>query len=87
MTGGTAKVDFGFVEELDGLDRGLPDVRVPTLLIQGVRDDVVDPENSRAFAKGKPHVRLVEVDDDHELVASIPRIQAEIDDFLHHLDK
>ena len=52
-----------------------------------MRDDVVDPENSRAFAKGKPHVTLVEVDDDHELVASIPTICAEIDDFLGHLDK
>ena len=82
LTGGKSKVDFGFIEELGTLDHGLPDVRIPTLVIQGVRDDVVDPENSRAFAKGKPHVTLVEVDDDHELVASIPRICTEIEQFL-----
>jgi len=37
---------------------------------------------SRAFAQGKRHVRLVEVLDGHELVASLPRIIAEADAFL-----
>jgi pimeloyl-ACP methyl ester carboxylesterase len=79
-----SRVDFGFVQELEALDQGLPDVRVPTLVIQGVRDDVVNPDLSRAFAKGKRHVRLIEVDDDHELALSIPVIQKEIQDFLRN---
>ena len=37
---------------------------------------------SREFARGKRHVRLVEVDDDHQLTASLDRIAAEADAFL-----
>jgi alpha-beta hydrolase superfamily lysophospholipase len=77
-----ARIDFGFVEELEALDIGFPDVRVPVLVVHGTRDDVVDVERSREFARGHPLVRLVEVDDDHELAASIPRILAEADTFF-----
>jgi hypothetical protein len=77
------RVHFGFAEEAAVLERGpLPDVRVPTLVVHGVRDDVVDIETSREWSRGKRHVRLVEVDDGHELVASIPRILEEADRFL-----
>jgi uncharacterized protein len=75
-----ARVDFAFVEEaeaIDANDRGCPDVRVPTLIIHGTRDDTVDIAVSREFAAGKRHVRLVEVDDGHELVASLPVILRE----------
>jgi uncharacterized protein len=84
-TGKTARVDHGFAKELehmDAADAGLPDVRVPTLIVHGVRDDTVDVARSRAFAQGKRHVRLVEVDDGHELRGSLPRIKAESDAFL-----
>jgi pimeloyl-ACP methyl ester carboxylesterase len=85
VTGKQARVDFGFVEEMERVDAagdGWPDVRVPTLIVHGVRDDTVSVERSRVFAKGKRHVRLVEVDDGHELVASLGRIEAEADAFL-----
>jgi len=39
-------------------------------------------ERSREFAAGKRHVRLVELDDGHELIASIPRLLEEADRFL-----
>jgi predicted esterase YcpF (UPF0227 family) len=80
-----ARVHWGFVEELARMDAELgpwPDVRVPVRLVHGVRDDVVDIDLSREWSKGKRHVRAVEVDDDHELRASIPRILEEADDFL-----
>jgi pimeloyl-ACP methyl ester carboxylesterase len=77
-----ARVDFGFVDELGRLDVGMPDVRVPVLIIHGRRDAVVEIERSRAFAEGKGHVRLVEVDDGHELGASIPRILEEAEAFF-----
>jgi pimeloyl-ACP methyl ester carboxylesterase len=76
------RVDFGFVDELARLDVGLPDVRVPVLIVHGRGDKVVDIERSRAFAGRKRHVRLVEVDDGHELGASIPRILAEAEAFF-----
>jgi pimeloyl-ACP methyl ester carboxylesterase len=84
-TGKPARVDFGFVEEVEALDGqgdGWPDVRVPTLIVHGVRDETVSVERSRRFAQGRRHVRLVEVDDGHELTASLGRIQAEADAFL-----
>jgi pimeloyl-ACP methyl ester carboxylesterase len=84
-TGRETRVDFGFVEEvarLDAKDGGQPDVRVPTLIVHGVRDETVPIERSRTFAKGKRHVRLVEVDDGHELTLSLVRIAREADGFL-----
>jgi alpha-beta hydrolase superfamily lysophospholipase len=84
-TGQNARVDFGFVEEaarLDEGDGGHPDVRVPTLIVHGVRDETVSVQRSRAFAAGKRHVRLVEVDDGHELAESLGRIAVEADGFL-----
>ena len=79
------RVDFGFareVESLDAADGGFPDVRVPTLIVHGTRDDTVDVGASRDFAAGKRHVRLVEVDDGHELVASLPVILREAERHL-----
>jgi alpha-beta hydrolase superfamily lysophospholipase len=76
------RIDFEFVRELETLDRGWPDVRVPTLIVHGRADDVVDIGLSREFAGGKKWVRLIEVDDGHELVASLDRIDAEAESFL-----
>jgi pimeloyl-ACP methyl ester carboxylesterase len=83
--GGMAKVDFGFAEDVglvDGAGEGWPDVRVPVLIVHGAKDDVVSVDLSRDFARGKRHVRLVEVDDGHELAASLPTILAEADAFM-----
>ena len=82
LTKAKSKVHFGFVEELETLDPGYPDVRVPTCIVHGTKDDVVDVDRSRDFVRTKRHARLVEVDDGHELVASIPRILAEAETFF-----
>jgi pimeloyl-ACP methyl ester carboxylesterase len=82
------RVDFGFARDLEAVDAragGWPDVRVPTLIVHGRQDDTVLVDYSRAWARGKRHVRLVEVDDGHELVASVGRIAAEADAFLEPL--
>ncbi|MEJ7603398.1 MAG: YqiA/YcfP family alpha/beta fold hydrolase [Kofleriaceae bacterium] len=81
-TGGTAQVDFGFVQDLGAIDVGFPDVRVPTLILHGTADDAVPIEFSRRFAEGRPNVQLIELADDHQLIASIPRLLAETDRFL-----
>ena len=78
-----ARVDHGFFVDMISADPpGWPDVRVPTLIVHGSRDDVVPVELSRAFAEGRRHVRLVEVDDGHDLAASVPLILEEAARFL-----
>lgn len=72
-----ARVDFGFAEDvlaLDAADGGQPAVSVPTWIAHGVHDDVVDVATSRAWAARTRDATLVEVDDGHELVASLPAI-------------
>jgi pimeloyl-ACP methyl ester carboxylesterase len=84
-TGGTARIHADFAREAEAIDAagdGWPDVRVPTLILHGSRDDVVPIESSRRFAEARPHVRLVELDDDHELLATLPRILDEIERFV-----
>ncbi|MFO0573627.1 MAG: YqiA/YcfP family alpha/beta fold hydrolase [Polyangia bacterium] len=83
VTGQPARVDFGFITDAkEQLAADGPDVRVPTLVLHGRGDDVVDPAVSRAFAAGRRHVRLIELEDDHSLVASLPRIIEAADRFL-----
>jgi uncharacterized protein len=89
MTGQKSRVDSGFLEDLAEIDAdadaggtGWPDVRVPTLILHGVDDEIVAIELSRAFAAGKRHLRLVELPDRHELTVTLPRILAEAETFL-----
>jgi len=82
-SGGRARVDFDFTNDVARIDSSpFPDVRVPTLIIHGTRDDVVSIDRSRDFAQGRPNVRLVPVDDGHELTASLDPITREIDAFF-----
>jgi pimeloyl-ACP methyl ester carboxylesterase len=81
-TGSLSRVDFGLFEDLERVDVGWPAVAVPTLILHGTRDEVVPVADSRAFAATRPHVQLIELDDGHELVASIPRLLAESERFV-----
>ncbi len=75
-------IDFGFFEDVDAIDVGYPAITIPTLILHGVNDDTVSIDRSRTFASGKPNVRLVELDDGHELTASLPTLIAETEAFL-----
>jgi hypothetical protein len=77
-----AQIDFGAAEDAMAIEVGDPDVAVPTLILHGVRDEAVPIETSRAFAHGKPHVQLIDLDDGHDLIASLPRLLREADRFL-----
>ena len=81
-TGNPALVDFGFIEDALRIDRGFPDVRVPTLILHGKNDDSVPIQCSRDFARGRANVELIELDDGHELVASLPTLLTETARFL-----
>lgn len=81
-TGQPARVDFGFIEDAIRVDIGYPELRCPTLILHGRRDEVVPIAHSRELAARSPHVRLVELDDGHELIASLPTLLAETEAFL-----
>ena len=54
-----------------------PEVRCPVRIVHGRRDEIVPIELSRRYADGRPHVTLVEVDDDHALAGSLVDIERE----------
>lgn len=69
------KVHYGFY--LEALEQPrVPEVpaSVPTVIVHGTRDDRVPIAQSRAYAASRAHVRLVEVDDGHDLLSSADRI-------------
>lgn len=78
-TGGTLDVDFGFIQDAARVDVSWPEVHVPTTIIHGRNDETVDPELSRTYARDRENVRLVEVEDDHQLLRSIDVVCFEID--------
>jgi uncharacterized protein len=80
-TGTVVEVHFGLVE--DAMTHpARPSVPCPTTIIHGTRDAVVPISSSREYVAGlvpgpgQPELRLVEVDDDHLLTASLPTIEA-----------
>ena len=54
-----------------------PEVSCPTTILHGSRDEVVPIDQSRSYATARPKVRLIEVEDDHGLLASLERIAGE----------
>ena len=81
-TGGSAKVDFGFIEDILTFGRELPEVTVPALVMHGTQDETVPVEYSRELAASHPNVELIELADGHQLTESIPRPLVETDRFL-----
>jgi pimeloyl-ACP methyl ester carboxylesterase len=58
----------------------------PALVFQGQRDTSVDPRTVERFARDRPNVTLALLDDDHQLVASLPRIWNDTQPFLGLMD-
>ena len=54
----------------------------PTLVLQGRRDVVVDPDMVARFASARPHVTLIMMDDDHRLTAEPEALWSETARFL-----
>jgi len=54
----------------------------PTLVFQGLQDRSVDARTVEQFARGRTNVTLSLLDDDHQLLASLPRIWNDVAPFL-----
>jgi uncharacterized protein len=54
----------------------------PTLIFQGTRDTLVDSHDVQQFAAARPNATLSLLDDDHQMIASLPRIWTDVSPFL-----
>ncbi len=54
----------------------------PALVFQGLQDASVDHRTVEAFARTRPNVTLALLDDDHQLIASLPRMWTDMRAFL-----
>jgi pimeloyl-ACP methyl ester carboxylesterase len=75
-------LDFSFYEDTLGYDAFGAVIEQPTLIFQGLHDRSVDPRTVEAFARTRPNVTLSLLDDDHQLIQSLPRMWHDIEAFL-----
>jgi uncharacterized protein len=80
--GAERDLNFEFYEDSLRYDAFEAAFEQPTLIFQGVRDASVDYRTVEAFAKARPNVTLSLLDDDHQLIASLPRMWSDMRAFL-----
>jgi pimeloyl-ACP methyl ester carboxylesterase len=73
---------FSFYEDTTRYNAFDAKVTHPVLIFQGLRDQSVDYRTVEAFANPRPNVTLSLLDDDHQLIASLPRIWVDTQHFL-----
>jgi len=83
-TGRNRRIGWAFLEDAARWP-GMPEVKVPTLAVAGMRDETVALEDVEAWVARMPSARLVTLDDGHELTASLDRIFEEARAFLRPL--
>jgi len=76
------ELDFTFYEDSLRYDAFNAVVQQPMLIFQGLRDASVDHRTVEQFARSRPNVILSLLDDDHQLIASLPRMWNDIQPFL-----
>ena len=54
----------------------------PTVIFQGRHDTIVNAKDVERFAVAHPNVSMTLLDDDHQLIKSLPRIWNEVQPFL-----
>jgi pimeloyl-ACP methyl ester carboxylesterase len=73
---------FSFYEDSLRYDPFEAELAQPTLIFQGLHDASVDYRTVEAFARTRTNVTLSLLDDDHQLIASLPRIWESVEPFL-----
>jgi uncharacterized protein len=73
---------YAFYEDSLGYDAFAARIDQPTLVFQGLHDASVDYRTVEAFAHARPNVILSLLEDDHQLIASLPRIWESVAPFL-----
>jgi pimeloyl-ACP methyl ester carboxylesterase len=80
--GETRQLSYAFYEDSLKYDAFGTLFTQPTLIFQGTRDSLVDSKDVERFAATRPNVTLSLLDDDHQLVASLPKIWNDVAPFL-----
>jgi hypothetical protein len=75
-------LNFAFYEDSLQYDPFNASIAQPTVIFQGMRDASVDYRTVEAFARGRANVTLSLLDDDHQLIASLPRVWNDVEAFL-----
>ncbi|MEO7271371.1 MAG: YqiA/YcfP family alpha/beta fold hydrolase [Vicinamibacterales bacterium] len=75
-------VRYALYEDATQYDAFHAQVPQPVQIFQGRRDVAVDPETVQRWAAARPNVELHLLDDDHQLIASLPSMWREMTRFL-----
>ena len=75
-------LNFAFYEDSLRYDAFTTVFQQPALIFQGLRDESVDHRTVEAFARTRSNVTLSLLDDDHQLIASLPRMWTDMRGFL-----
>jgi hypothetical protein len=75
-------LNFTFYEDSLRYDPFTAKMAQPALVFQGLRDEAVDYRTVEQFARNRPNVTLSLLDDDHQLVSSLPRMWDAVAPFL-----
>jgi len=80
--GDTRRLNYTFCEDGLRYDAMAAVVVQPTIIFQGLRDESVDHRMVEHFAATRPNVALTLLDDDHQLMASLPSMWDQMAAFL-----
>jgi pimeloyl-ACP methyl ester carboxylesterase len=68
------RVNYRLFEDCEQYDPFTTPLDIPILIFQGRRDESVSPDMVERFAAGRPNVELHMLDDDHQLISSLPYV-------------
>jgi pimeloyl-ACP methyl ester carboxylesterase len=77
---------YGFYEDSLRYDPMNASFAQPALIFQGRHDKSVDPGMVEEFASRRRNVTLALLDDDHQLIESLPKIWKDVETFLGLID-
>lgn len=80
--GGERPLHYAFYEDLEADGVWDAEFHQPAIAFQGLRDAAVDHRVVEDFVRTRPNIRLTLLDDEHQLLASLPSIWADVKAFL-----
>ncbi len=72
---------YQFLTDLQQYQDSILQRSIPTLILHGIRDNVIPIISSREYAQDRRWVELIELDSDHALTDVMPQIWKEIEQF------